>query len=240
MAEKLAATIAKLDPQSPLFAKCENCGYGIRHVDGCSERKWCKRCIGVYARCQNLKESRAEAYILAAVGERYYDAKLDDLAETLSERLKGLQHGRDVYFCGPVGTGKTYALAALFRHYVYGGYECTRINFDDFCVEVRSTMCPGSKVAEWHLIEPLKLVDKLFIDDLGLRSTPESQFAYSTLFSILNKRQERMLPTFISSNKSLTELGQVFDQRIESRLQGALCWKFGGADRRSQHGGKGD
>jgi len=135
---------------------------------------------------------------------------------------------------GPVGTGKTHAMAALIRHDIYEGFQVERINFDDFCVQVRSTMSPASKRTEWCLIEPLKNVDKLFIDDLGLRGKQETDFSYVTLYSILNKRQERRLPTFISSNKSIEQLGQSFDARVASRLRTALVIEFTGEDRRQR------
>jgi len=83
-------------------------------------------------------------------------------------------------------------------------------------------MSPASKMTEWDMIEPMKNVDKLFIDDLGLRSKQETDFAYVTFYSLLNKRQERLLPTFISSNKGIDRLIEAFDSRIASRLDMAL------------------
>jgi DNA replication protein DnaC len=93
-------------------------------------------------------------------------------------------------------------------------------------------MSPASTKTEWDLIDPLKDVDKLFIDDLGLRVKQETDFSYVTLYSILNKRQERRLPTFISSNKSIEKLGQSFDARIASRLSAAVSIEITGCDRR--------
>ena len=214
--------------------RCENCGYGFKHRENDEYRKWCKRCIDVYYRKQNLKPERAERIITEAVGARYVDATLESIDESIVEKLLSLilEPGRDVFMFGPVGVGKTYAMAALLRHYVYEGFECKRINFDDFCIQVRSTMGPASKQTEYELIEPLKDVDKLFIDDLGLRSKQESDFAYITLFAILNKRQERLLPTLIATNKSIEQLGQSFDSRIASRLQTALIIEMSGEDKR--------
>lgn len=212
--------------------RCENCGYGLRHKDETGPRKWCKRCIDVFRRKQNLKPEKAEKIIFEAVGARYVDATLESIDSGIADKLLGLESGQDVFIFGPVGVGKTYAMAALIRHYVYEGFECKRINFDDFCVQVRSTMGPASKQTEYELIEPLKQVDKLFIDDLGLRSKQETDFAYITLFSILNKRQERLLPTLIATNKSVEQLGQSFDARIASRLQTALVIEMTGEDRR--------
>lgn len=179
-----------------------------------------------------MTPDRAEKTIFEAVGARYVDATLESIDSGIADKLLGLESGQDVFMFGPVGTGKTYAMAALLRHYVFEGFECKRINFDDFCVQVRSTMGPASKQTEYELIEPLKQADKLFIDDLGLRSKQETDFTYITLFSILNKRQEWMLPTFISTNKSIEQLGQSFDSRIASRLQTALIIEMTGEDRR--------
>ena len=215
--------------------RCERCGYGFRHKDGMGrERKWCKRCIDTGERKSRLTAENAERRIFRLVGSLYAEAKLDDLDEQVRDKLLDLEYGQDLFLYGPVGTGKTYVMAALLRHYVYEGYECQRLNFDDFCVEIRSTMSPAAKKTEWKLIEPLKDIDKLFIDDLGLRSRQETDFAYVTLYSILNKRQERRLPTFISTNKSIEKLGQSFDARIASRLQTALIIEMTGKDKRIQ------
>lgn len=216
--------------------RCKKCGYGLQWWDGSERRKWCKRCIDIWERKSALKPERAESLILKKVGLLYLDAKLDDLEEQVRDKLLSLKYGRDVFMHGPVGTGKTHTMAALCRHYIYEGYECRRINFDDFCVQVRSTMSPVAKQTEWQLIEPFKDVDKLFIDDLGLRSKQETDFAYITLYSLLNKRQERMLPTFISTNKSIERLAQAFDSRIASRLGTALIIEMIGKDRRNQRG----
>ncbi len=213
-------------------SRCERCGFGLKHKDRTGLRAWCKRCIDVWQRRQDLTDEKTERNILNLVGSLYLDAKFDDLDDQVREKLLSLEPGRDVFMFGPVGTGKTYAMAALIRHYIYEGFEVERINFDDFCVQVRSTMSPASKKTEWDLIEPLKDVDRLFIDDLGLRGKQETDFSYVTLYSILNKRQERRLPTFISSNKGIEQLGQSFDARVASRLRTALIIEMAGRDRR--------
>ena len=212
--------------------RCQQCGHGLKHRDSRGTLTWCKRCIDVAKRKADMTDEKAERRIFRLVGLLYANAKLDDLDEQVRDKLLNLEYGQDLFLYGPVGTGKTHAMAALMRHYVYEGYDCQRLNFDDFCVEIRSTMSPAAKKTEWELIEPLKGIDKLFIDDLGLRSKQESDFAYVTLYSILNKRQERRLPTFISTNKSVERLGQSFDARIASRLQTALIIEMAGKDRR--------
>jgi len=201
-----------------LYVRCENCGYRLKYHG----KKWCSRCIAICDRKQRITDEKAEIQICHIVEPLYLDAKMDDLSDELKVKLEALEPGRDVFFCGPIDSGKTYAMAALIRKYIYEGYKCARINFDDFCVKVRSAMSPASKLTEWDMIEPMKNIDKLFIDDLGLRSKQETDFAYVTFYSLINKRQERLLPTFISSNKGIDRLTEAFDSRIASRLSMAL------------------
>ena len=218
--------------QNHLSVRCECCGYGIKHQDGEGQRKWCKRCIDVYKRHEILKPEVAEKRILRLVGPLYHEAKIEDLDSEVQAKLLNFGRKDNAFFYGPVGTGKTYAMAALIRKYIYLGYDCIRINFDDFCVDVRSTMSPASKLTERDMIKPLLEVDILFIDDLGIRSKQETDFAYVTLYSLLNKRMEFCLPTVISSNKNIEQLGQSFDERIASRLQTAKQIEMTGKDRR--------
>lgn len=211
---------------------CENCKVRLKYKTGTELRKWCRRCIDVGERKRDQTPDQAEALIMSQVEPLYFQATIDDLEPDIREKLSKLQNGRDVFLFGPVGVGKTYTMAALIRHYVYQGFTCRRINFDDFCVEVRSTMSPASTQTELDLIKPLKDVDKLFIDDLGLRSKRETDFAYITLYSLINKRQEQALPTFVSTNKNIDQLGRSFDARVASRLKTALIIELKGNDKR--------
>jgi len=222
-----------LKTTSLLSGKCDSCGCRPKAFYRGERRNWCQRCIKIYERLQSLTHERAESIICQVVEPLYLGAVFEDLDTVLREKLYNRKPYQDVFFFGPIGTGKTYAMAAIARYYIELGYECARINFDDFCVKVRSAMSPASKLTEWDMIKPMKDVDMLFIDDLGLRSKQETDFAYVTLYSLLNKRQERMLPTVISSNKDIKRLADAFDSRIASRLSTALIIEMSGKDRRN-------
>lgn len=208
--------------------RCENCRRRYRHKD----KKWCKRCRDVYYRKQDITLQTVDRATINLVEPLFANAILDDIEQSIREKLLNRESTQDLFLYGLAGRGKTHIMAALIRHYLSEGYEIGRICFDDFCVNVRSAMSFASKVTEREMVEPLKQVDMLFIDDLGLRSKQETDFAYVTFFSILDKRQERMLPTFISSNKDLDRLRESFDERIVSRLQTALIIEIKGKDRR--------
>lgn len=240
---KEAVKLNNIVTQNLLSGRCDNCGSGYRHKDQTGLRKWCKRCIGVYERKAQRSTDAAERLIIKAVGSKYGLASFDGFTgqdKDLRDELLKLRQDQDVFMYGSVGSGKTYAMAALLRHFVYEGYDCQRINFDDFCVQVRATMSKAATQTEWEMIKPLKEIDKLFIDDLGLRSKQETDFAYVTLYSIINKRQENGLPTYICSNKNIEQLGRSFDERIASRLKRkeTKIIHLDGEDRRQKGGSK--
>lgn len=166
------------------------------------------------------------------MGARYWQANLSDVDPAVRDVLSGARSDQDIFIYGSVGTGKTYTISALLRTYSYLGFTCRKICFDEFCVQLRSTMSAASRQTERDFTEPLKQVDKLFIDDLGLRSKRETDFAYITLYQILDKRQQRLLPTIIVSNKTVAQLARHFDARIASRLSTAVVIEFTGRDRR--------
>ncbi|KKL71480.1 hypothetical protein LCGC14_2094450, partial [marine sediment metagenome] len=198
------------------------------------DRKWCLGCIDRYRRQEQMSSVVADNIILKLVEPLYADARIEDIEPILRDKILARQADQDLYLFGLPGVGKTHIMAALIRLYINQGYECKRICFDDFCCQLRSTMSPASKLTEWDMTKPFREVDMLFIDDLGLRTKQETDFAYVTLYSIINKRQERLLPTFISSNKGLDRLGQSFDFRIVSRLTTALTIEIVGKDWRQK------
>lgn len=80
--------------------------------------------------------------------------------------------------------------------------------------------------------------DKLFIEDVGTTVSldkQESDFSLRTFLVLLDQRLEACQPTFITTNKTLEQLGRCFDDRIASRLiQACKIIKLTGADRRRQ------
>jgi len=224
-AVKLAEAI---EPQTTSVKRCEICGYRLPEKN----KRHCRRCAEVEYRKRNLDDEQKEKRIIQQVGERYANANLSDIDKEIRDKLLNIEYDQDIFVFGPVGVGKTYTAAALLRHYIYEGYQCKRINFDAFCVRVRSTFSAASKQTEWELSESLKNVDRLFVDDLGIGSKEQSDFAYHTFYELLNSRQERMLSTIITTNKSVEQLARSFDARIESRLNLSLIIEMKGGDRR--------
>lgn len=227
-------TIAETVKSLVFGKKCEVCR--MRPVAYGAE-KTCARCIKVITRKRGLKPEKVMVELAEQVGEAYLEAELDPNKEALILNpavidSKLLNATGDIFLWGDVGVGKTWMMAALLKHYLCEGFTCERVNFDNFCCRVRATMNIRSSQTEYELIKKLVDVDKLFIDDIGLRSKAETDFAYVTFFSILDKRQERYLPTYITTNKTIDQLKQSFDARIASRLGMGTVIEMKGDDRR--------
>jgi DNA replication protein DnaC len=91
-------------------------------------------------------------------------------------------------------------------------------------------------MTEFDIIKQLVEIDRLFIEDIGTtvsNDRPESDFSLRTFLVILDKRLECCRATFITTNKSIEQLGESFDLRIASRLQQAcVVIRLTGQDKR--------
>ena len=208
--------------------QCENCSKRLKEHG----KKWCVRCISIWARKENYEKHPCQLArkLIEMVGDEYAMATIEDIPEPFGREIS--ETTKDIYLWGAVGVGKTFAMSAMIKHFLTYGFECERINFDGFCSKVRSTMNNNSTLTEHELVSQLANIDKLFIDDIGLRSKQETDFAYITFYNIIDQRQARRLQTFISTNKSIEQLTDSFDDRIASRLSTAVNIHMTGKDRR--------
>ena len=122
---------------------------------------------------------------------------------------------KGLYLYGPFGTGKTYSMIALCNELAKTGKTCAFVKLNDFISSARKLAVddPG-KLQD--LVETLKRVEFLFLDDIG----SESVSAYGrddVLFSILDKRMESKKTTFFSSNQDMKSLEQhyTYDRNLK-------------------------
>jgi len=81
--------------------------------------------------------------------------------------------------------------------------------------------------------ESFNTCDLLIIDDLGTELP--SQYSKSALYNIIDTRTLNKKRMIISTNKTISELDEIYDQRIISRLIGDFTvLKFYGHDIRQQ------
>jgi len=160
---------------------------------------------------------------------RFENAKFYDLPKDVRDRIERIRETRrGMYLWGSVGSGKTHAAYAIRRRIeemsigvrLYSAPEMLDMIRDDF-----------EHKDSYNLDRILASRGVLIVDDLGVEKP--SEWVSETLFRIVNKRYEEVLPTIVTSNLDLGELSERLGDRIPSRLA-EMCdvVKLEGKDRR--------
>ncbi len=180
---------------------------------------------------------RGEQLASKLIPKLFQPARIEHLSKSLQEKITALPDDRGLLLWGSQGVGKSYALAALMRDFLLRGKGVLRISYELLCLELRDTYKPGSMRTELGVVQPLIGAEKLFIEDVGTTVSggkQETDFSLRTFLVLLDQRLECYRATFITTNKSVEELGKSFDPRIASRLQQACdVVHLTGKDRRA-------
>lgn len=141
---------------------------------------------------------------------------------------------------GGTGTGKTCAMA---WYYTRWRGPARWYDAGEYCQRIQRCRRNGSIVEECdgraydvyeHTMqridnEPHRLV---CIDDFGLRSSSDS--VYEILLGLIDRRKGK--PTIITSNRGPSELVEIYDERIVSRLLAGTTIEVTGPDQRRAQG----
>ena len=136
-----------------------------------------------------------------------------------------LDFQKSSYLCGPVGTGKTWGLAAMCCDALAAGYTARLVNWQWFQLEVRDTYKAAGKETEMDVLKRYAGVQVLCLDDLGAGKEVagrESEAARVLCYTLLDKRYANGVITHISSNDPLEVLTKKYDARIGRRIT-ELC-----------------
>jgi chromosomal replication initiation ATPase DnaA len=140
---------------------------------------------------------------------------------------------------GPVGRGKSYTLCAFARKWLTTENEMglLRTTWDRILLDVRGSYSRNAGVSEETIVNKYSQVRRLIIEDLGVTvpvNQEESNFSVRLFTMLIDWRIEHCLPTYITTNKTQTDIGKSFDARIASRLQLFVWIGIGGRDKRVQ------
>ncbi len=122
-----------------------------------------------------------------------------------------------VYLSGGTGTGKTYILKCMANEFISLSKLTTLVTaykLGQDCLKSHASRDFEEKDA---ILDKYLSCDVLFIDDLGTEVN-KSNITSSYIYTLLNERRMRHLPTIITSNLSLDELDDCYDERITSRI----------------------
>lgn len=148
------------------------------------------------------------------------------IGEYIDRLLAGKLKKKGLVMFGPVGSGKSYMLSIIARHYCEMGQRHEWIDSQDYIAKLRDAITSGGVETIRHEIASIPV---LFLDDLGKERM--SEFAIDHLTYLIDYREKHDSPTYIATNldcgpkphqDSRCEFGRYIGDRIFSRLH-SLC-----------------
>ena len=139
--------------------------------------------------------------------------------------------GSGLLLWGKPGRGKSHLAVAVVLALLDQEVEVRFITVPDFLSELRDGL--RQNVAEGETIGRLATVPLLVLDDLGAEK--DTIWANETLYRLINRRYQNLLPLVATTNCDLNQLEQLLGARIVSRLlEICLPLEVKGPDRRKQ------
>jgi len=127
-------------------------------------------------------------------------------------------HHRNLLFTGTVGTGKTFLSNCIAKALIDTAHSVIYFSAIELFDTFSKNVFGKDKEALFAFYEDLYNCDLIIVDDLGTEMV--NPFVTSYFFSFLNERQLRGKSTLISTNLNLTELNNLYSERICSRIIG--------------------
>lgn len=135
-------------------------------------------------------------------------------------------------FTGPCGTGKTHLAIAILRElYLKGRDNLYFKTVTDLLIDITGSFRPEDDSDDYRrLIDSISRYDVLVLDDLGAEKPTE--FAVTTLYTIINRRLNYSKQTIVTTNLKLDDIRDRLSERIASRLAEYQIIPFAMPDRR--------
>lgn len=192
----------------------------------------------------NHPEDKIKAY---HVPTKYIECSLANFTgnkKLITECEKYKEGG--LVLAGNTGCGKTHLAVAALREMIkadiiketkldrYGDFlpGAEMITVPDLLLKIRSSFKENSEATEEQIINHFSKIPVLILDDLGSEKTTE--YAISTLYIIIDRRDREGLSTIITTNLTLGEIEKKLDARIASRLSGMKTIKINMPDYRKK------
>ncbi len=156
----------------------------------------------------------------SGMGERFLQRTFDtfsvtpenkrafDIASRFAEKFDELrkEHVKrnGMIIAGPPGTGKTHLAAAVSNALIKRGVPVICMTMIDLLARIKKTYNGYESEAESDVLDEYRSVPLLVIDDMG--KEPPTEWAISTIYSIINGRYENCLPTIVTTNYGTDDL----------------------------------
>lgn len=156
------------------------------------------------------------------IPERYQNATWKDVPPNIQKAVKEMcEGGKGIYLYGGVGVGKTHIAYAIKQKLeekqipvrFWNVTELLRVARNDYSKEKQDKRQPDVELTSLnaHGEKPVAI-----LDDVGAEKS--SEFVTETLYSIINERYNKVMPTILTSNLDLAQLAEKVGERTASRL----------------------
>jgi len=122
-------------------------------------------------------------------------------AKMLAERFVAEYPGsgeRGMLWMGPSGVGKTHLAVACLKELIRHGHQGLFCDYRELLKDIQASYNPGNESTELRILEPIRTVEVLVLDDLG--ASKPSAWALDTISLVLNARYNSRLTTLITTN----------------------------------------
>ena len=202
--------------------KCSDSGY-IDGVKMCS----CLRELIIKGRIAESamgKLIEKQSFDNFELGVYAYDPKVQERMKMILAMAKNYVRDfstkrENLLLIGKTGTGKTHISTAIARELIHQGYDVIYDSTQNIISDFEADRFKSGYGREENKSEKYLNCTLLIIDDLGTEF--QNSFTVSTLYNLLNARQNSDLPTIISTNLSPEELSAKYEDRIFSRIMGS-------------------
>jgi DNA replication protein DnaC len=137
-----------------------------------------------------LRECSLENYITVGRGESIQRAK--------SEALKATRTGCSLVLAGDVGTGKTHLAVAVVHSALEQGRSALFISAIEYLERLKSTFEQKRTDLYMKMVDHVKSVDCLAIDDFGAEKP--SAWTIARFYDVINARIEHGVQTIVTTN----------------------------------------
>ncbi len=150
-------------------------------------------------------------------------ASIYTLSKEIQEKVKSAKETRrGLYLYGKVGVGKTHTMHAIKNYFIKTYNRAWFENYTEMIAKIKSESLSNYGFSE--TLDRLKKYEyPIFIDDITTEKVTD--FQEETMYRILNERYNNGYVTYLSSNRDVDVITNVFGSRITSRILG-MCDKL--------------
>lgn len=135
--------------------------------------------------------------------------------------------GNGIFMIGATGLGKTHLSLSIANVVIEKGFCVVYASVPEIIRKLQDELINKKVDTTMSLILSS---DLLILDDLGAENS--SDWCVSTLYEIINTRQNHDLPMIINTNLSARQLKEIYHDRLSSRMMSMKTLLFFGNDNR--------